>query len=71
MAELLDNSKALRVAMRPATRVEIFDPEQIPREFIRVKSVASIDKIGIGQALKARQDVPGARIEKFNTLNTK
>lgn len=65
------HSPTVRVALRPATRVEIFDPEQIPREFIRVKSVASIDKIGIGQALKARQDVPGARIEKFNTLNTK
>lgn len=64
-------SPTVSVALRPATRVEVFDAEQIPREFIRVKSVASIDKIGIGQALKARQDVPGARIEKFNTLNTK
>lgn len=64
-------SPTVSVALRPATRVEVFDAEQIPREFIRVKSVASIDKIGLGQALKAGQDVPGARIEKYNTLNTK
>lgn len=64
-------SPTVSVALRPATRVEVFDAEQIPREFIRVKSVASLDKIGIGQALKAGQDVPGARLEKYNTLKTK
>lgn len=64
-------SPTVSVALRPATRVEVFDAEQIPREFIRVKSVASIDKIGIGQALKSGDDVPGARLEKYNTLQAK
>lgn len=42
--------------------VDIFDAEQLPPEFIKTKTVESVDRVAIGEKLKRGEDVPGARM---------
>lgn len=54
---------ALTVRSNPAS-VDVFDTEQIPEAFMRFPAPppATPDKVAIKDALKAGQDVPGARL---------
>ena len=54
---------ALQVRQNPES-VDIFDEAQIPADFIKTKTVDSIDKTAIKTALKQGADVPGARLTR-------
>lgn len=44
--------------------VVIEDKDQLPDEYVRVKTSIEPDKIEIGRRLKAGEEVPGARLER-------
>lgn len=52
---------SLTVCAKPAS-VEVLDESLLPPKFVVVKQTTAIDKIGISRALKAGEDVPGARL---------
>jgi hypothetical protein len=49
----------------------IIDEEQIPAEFIKTKTELSVDKVGIKNAIKAGQDVPGAMLQSGMKISIK
>ncbi len=51
----------IRIQKNPPS-TEIVAEDQIPARFVRIKQVTEIDKPGILSALKAGEDVPGARL---------
>jgi hypothetical protein len=58
---------ALQVRQNPES-VDIFDEAQIPADFIKTKTVDSIDKTAIKTALKSGRDVPGVRLIRTQKL---
>jgi len=58
---------ALQVRQNPES-VDIFDEAQIPADFIKTKTVDSIDKTAIKSALKSGKDVPGAKLTRTQKL---
>lgn len=59
--ELRGEIKKIKV-VKPTKAVEIDDIDQIPVEFIKVKKEVSPMKAEISKAIKAGQQVPGARL---------
>jgi len=51
--------------------IDVFDETAIPAEFVREKTVTSIDKIKIKEAIKDGIDVPGASIQRKLKLEIK
>lgn len=49
---------------KPIDVVEIADENEVPLEFVKTKTVSEIDKKGIKDALKAGQEVSGAKLSK-------
>ena len=56
---------------RRSESVEIFDPDAIDPKFVTTKTETSISKRDIKAALKAGEDVPGARIAESFSLQIK
>lgn len=61
----------LKLSFIKRDAVEIIDENLIPAEFIKVKQVESVDKIGIKAALKEGVNVPGAELVKNKSLQIK
>jgi hypothetical protein len=63
---------AISIAKNPAA-VEILDERQIPIEFMKIPEPppATPDKTAIKEALKAGQDVPGAKLTQGTRLSIK
>jgi hypothetical protein len=58
-------------AQKTPASVVILDEEQIPQEFIKTKTELSVDKVGIKNAIKAGQDVPGAMLQSGMKISIK
>lgn len=63
----------VRIGWRASTAVDVFQPELLPAEYMRQKPppAPEPDKAAIGAALKAGQDVPGARLDQRRSLQIK
>ena len=59
---LIESPEILIKKAKNPVSVEILDESMIPAEFIKTKTVSSISKTDIKNALKAGQDVPGAKL---------
>ena len=51
-----------RLSSRRSEAVEVDDPIDLPEQFVRMKTTLMADRTAIKEALKAGQDVPGARL---------
>jgi len=62
-----------QIVWRKSTGVDVTDPEALPELFWRVKvrTERTPDRPMIAEALKAGDEVPGARLEHRNTLSIK
>jgi hypothetical protein len=60
----------IKTQKTPAS-VVIIDEEQIPAEFIKTKTELSVDMVGIKNAIKAGQDVPGAMLQSGMKISIK
>ena len=68
---ILDNPYLTIKIQKCPPSVEIYDEGNIPREYIRSKTVESVDKIKILNSLKDGDEVAGARISQKNALIVK
>ena len=64
-------TKIARISFRKSTMVVIDDKEQLPAEFIKVKTIAEPDKLRIKAVIEAGDKVPGAHIEENHNLQIK
>jgi hypothetical protein len=51
-----------RLSSRRSEAVEVDDPIDLPEQFVRLKTTLMADRTAIKEALKAGQEVPGARL---------
>ena len=62
----------VKISLRASTSVEVFDESMVPINFKYIPPVEpKISKTAINQAIKAGQEVPGARLVKKNNLLVK
>ena len=66
-ASYVDNT--VSISYRQSTKCDVTDPEAIPLEYTRVKSEPELNKIK--EALKAGEQVPGARLSFNYSLQIK
>lgn len=57
------------VTLRKASEVtEVYDQNQLPKEFIKTRLTETADKTAIKKAIKNGEEVPGAKISKGKTI---
>ena len=57
--------------IRKSTKVRIVDETLIPKDFIKVKTEKTLDKIGIANYIKNYGELPGAKIIENYSLQIK
>jgi DNA repair exonuclease SbcCD ATPase subunit len=57
----------IKVQKSPCS-LDVFDPNLIPKDFIKIDVVEEIDKARVKEALKNGLDVPGAKLKSGTTL---
>lgn len=53
--------------LRKSSKIEIIDINKIPKEFLKIKTEVTVDKIEVGKAIKKVGEVEGAKVlESFS-----
>ena len=68
--KVLETAK-IRLSFRRSVAVVIDNEAEIPAEYMRVKHTEMPDKVALKDALKAGEDIPGARLEECQNLQIK
>lgn len=58
------------IAKKPPS-VDVLDEKQIPADYIKTRTVESLDKAGVLRDLKAGKEIPGAKLKQGRRLNIK
>lgn len=61
----------VRLSLRRSKRVDVFDSDELPDRFTVEKVTQAVDKRAVMDALKAGEDVPGARIVETQSLQVR
>lgn len=51
--------------------VQVVDEDKIPEEYILIKTIKQVDKLGLKKAIKAGQEVPGVTLERHKNIQIK
>lgn len=61
----------LKLSFRKSESVEIEDENQVPKEYIKIKTTTSIDKVALKAAIKEGKVIAGATLIKKDNLQIK
>ena len=64
-------TKKCKIELRKSSAVVIDDPSLIAKQYIRVKTTEEPDKVAIGKAIRAGEEIPGAYIEERRSVIVK
>lgn len=69
-AKKIDTAR-VALSTRKSSVVDVTDEAKVPREFFKVKTMASVDKAAVKKAIKAGEEVAGCVINERLTLQVK
>lgn len=69
-AKKIDTAR-VALSTRKSSVVDVTDEAVVPREFFKVKTMASVDKAAVKKAIKAGEEVAGCVINERLTLQVK
>lgn len=75
LGDVLKGSKfetaKVRMSWRKSKSVEIVQENEIPEQFLKVKTTTAPDKTAIKEALQSGEQVPGCNLKETNNLSVK